>query len=148
MLRELRAFFGGEPEPPSQPDVQLATAVLLVEVMRSYEGLAPAERSCVREALAQCFELDEGACARLLARAERASRDAGDFFAFTWVVNARLARSEKLRLVERMWQVAYADGSAQAHEMHTISRLSGLLHLTHGEYIAAKLRAKEAAGLG
>ena len=47
-----------------------------------------------------------------------------------------------------MWQVAYADAHVDANENHTISKVAGLLHVTHGEYIAAKLRAKEAAQLG
>ena len=47
-----------------------------------------------------------------------------------------------------MWQVAYADGDIGANENHLISKVAGLLHVTHGEYIGAKLRAKEAAGLG
>ncbi len=48
-------------------------------------------------------------------------------------------------LVEALWQVAYADDHLDAHEQHTISKVAGLLHVTHGEYIAAKMRAKEAA---
>ena len=35
-----------------------------------------------------------------------------------------------------------------ANENHVISKVAELLHVTHGEYIGAKLRAKEAAGLG
>ena len=46
-----------------------------------------------------------------------------------------------------MWQVAFADEHLDAHENHLISKIAGLLHVTHGEYIAAKMRAKEAAGL-
>ncbi len=46
-----------------------------------------------------------------------------------------------------MWQVAYADARLDAHENHLVSKIAGLLHVTHGEYIGAKLRAKEAAGL-
>ncbi len=30
---------------------------------------------------------------------------------------------------------------------HVISKVAGLLHVTHGEYIGAKMRAKEAAAL-
>ena len=48
-------------------------------------------------------------------------------------------------LVESLWQVAYADAHLDAHENHVISKVAGLLHVTHGEYIAAKLRAKDAA---
>ena len=52
-------------------------------------------------------------------------------------------QAQKGRVVEYMWQVAYADGHLDAHENHLISKVAGLLHVTHGEYIAAKLRAKE-----
>ncbi|HEY5580002.1 MAG TPA: TerB family tellurite resistance protein [Rhodoferax sp.] len=45
-------------------------------------------------------------------------------------------------------QVAYADGHLDAHENHLISKIAGLLHVSHGGYIAAKLYAKEAAQLG
>ena len=49
-------------------------------------------------------------------------------------------------MIENMWQVAYADANLDAHENQLISKVAGLLHVTHGEYIAAKMRAKEDAG--
>ena len=52
-----------------------------------------------------------------------------------------------LRRERASWQVAYADGHLDAHENHAINKVAGLLHVTHGEYIAAKLRAKEDARL-
>ena len=36
-----------------------------------------------------------------------------------------------------------ADGHLDAHENHLISKVAGLLHVTHGEYIAAKLHARQ-----
>jgi uncharacterized tellurite resistance protein B-like protein len=50
--------------------------------------------------------------------------------------------------VELMWQVAYADEHLTAHENHVMRRLADLLHVPHGAYIGAKMRAREAAGLG
>jgi uncharacterized tellurite resistance protein B-like protein len=50
--------------------------------------------------------------------------------------------------VEFMWQVAYADGALDANEHHIISKVAGLLHVTNGEYIGAKMRAKDAAITG
>ena len=62
-------------------------------------------------------------------------------------MNAQFTQAQKIQVVEYMWQVAYADGHLDAHENHVISKVAGLLHVTHGEYIAAKLHAKQAAGL-
>lgn len=46
-----------------------------------------------------------------------------------------------------MWQMAYAEDTLGANENHLITEVAGLLHVTHGEYIAAKMRAKEDARL-
>jgi uncharacterized tellurite resistance protein B-like protein len=43
-----------------------------------------------------------------------------------------------------MWQVAYADGRISAHENHLMRRMADLLHIGHGDYVAAKMRAKPA----
>lgn len=61
-------------------------------------------------------------------------------------MNEHFTQTQKIQMVETMWQVAYSDAHLDAHENHLISKISGLLHVTHGEYIGAKMRAKEAAG--
>ena len=128
--------------------LQLAMAVLLVEVMRADGDGQAQERAAILAALHRQFPLEPEALHRLLRLAEETSRSANDFFAFTSTLNERFSQQQKIRVVEFMWQVAYADGSLDEGENHVISRVAGLLHVTHGEYIAAKLRAKQAAGLG
>jgi len=49
-------------------------------------------------------------------------------------------------VIELMWQVAYADAALGAHEQHVLRRIAELLHVPHGDYIAAKMRARDAAG--
>jgi uncharacterized tellurite resistance protein B-like protein len=49
---------------------------------------------------------------------------------------------EKVRIIEYLWQVVYADGKISAHENHLMRRLVDLLHISHGDNIAAKMRAK------
>ena len=68
-----------------------------------------------------------------------------DYQRFTGTLNDHFTQAQKIDLVEAMWQVAYADAHIDANENHTISKVAGLLHVTHGDYIAAKMRAKEAA---
>jgi len=141
---------GGSPEEtPAQREHALhrAAAVLLVEVMRSDATVAPAERQAVRAALARRLALDEAELAVLIAQAETQSRQANDYFGFTSRINDHCSQPDKAALVEAMWAVAYADGVLDANEIHVISKVAGLLNVPHGEYIAAKLRAKEAAGL-
>lgn len=132
---------------PDPKSLELACAVLLVEVMRADPQAAQGEREAVLRALRQRFPLGDEALNELVAMAEDASRNAASFHQFTAELNEQLPQPEKIHIVETLWQVAYADGHLDAHENHVISRIAGLLHVTHGEYIAAKLHAKQAAGL-
>jgi uncharacterized tellurite resistance protein B-like protein len=117
-------------------------------VMRADPDVADTERRAVMDALRRKFTLAEDELARLVELAEQKSRGANDFFAFTSTINERFDHPQKVKMIEFMWQVAYADGDLDANENHLISKVAGLLHVTHGEYIAAKLHAKQAAGLG
>lgn len=151
-LKDLFDNFGGPRGPQqaaaSEHAVRLAAAVLLVDVMRAEPTMNVAERRAVCAALGQRFSLTSDELARLVELAEAEAKDAYDYHRFTSLLNDRFSQPEKIALVEAMWQVAYADAHLDAHENHVINKIAGLLHVTHGEYIGAKMRAKEAAGLG
>jgi uncharacterized tellurite resistance protein B-like protein len=153
MLQALKDIFdtlvGPDPDSPveRQRALQLATAVLLVEVMRANSSKASVERQAVVKALHQRFGLDDAALVQLLAQAEQAAENAYDYHRFTACINDDCTQEQKIQIVESLWQVAYADAQLDAYEHHTISKIAGLLYVTHGEYIGAKMRAKEAAGL-
>ena len=127
--------------------LQLATAVLLAEVMRSDTHISDTERAAALVALRHTFALTDAEMQQLLARAEHAASASNDYFRYTSAMNDHFTQAQKIQVVELMWQVAYADSALDAHENHVISKVAGLLHVTHGEYIAAKLHAKQAAGL-
>jgi uncharacterized tellurite resistance protein B-like protein len=127
--------------------VRLAAAVLLVEVMRADPANAPTERAAVMRALRERFSFADDEVARLVELAQAEAEHAYDYYHFTSVLNERFSQPQKIALVQAMWQVAYADAHLDANENHVISKLADLLHVTHGEYIGAKMRAKEAAGL-
>jgi uncharacterized tellurite resistance protein B-like protein len=125
--------------------LQLATAVLLVEVLRAEPTLDAAERTTLVRALREKFALREDEIERLIELAQDTAKTAYDYQRFTGQLNDRFSQEQKIRVVEAMWQVAYADAHLDANENHVISKVAGLLHVTHGEYIAAKGRAKAAA---
>lgn len=137
----------GETGPPAL-STEVATAILLVESMRADQGVQPEERAAIVQILRDRFSVDDADVRELLRFAEEESARANDFFTFTSVLNERLSHPQKVEVIELMWRVAYVDASADPGESHIISKVAGLLHVTHGEYIAAKLRAKEASGPG
>ena len=130
------------------PSLPLAAAVLLVEVMRADIDFSGVERAAVRRALHALFGIDDDEADALTAQAERTARTASDPFAFTSPIDERWDMPSKLRLIELMWGVAYADGKLGDIERHTMWRIADLLHIPQGAYVHARLRAKASAGLG
>jgi len=124
--------------------LQLATAVLLVEVMRADAEFDPAERTAVLSALRDKFKLSDDEASRLVELAHQTANASSDFFQFTSKINESVDMEDKIRMVEHLWRVAYADGVLTAHENHLMRRVSDLLHVPHGAYISAKMRAKQA----
>lgn len=149
MLRNLKDLFDTLLAPPaaasgarSEHDVQLASAVLLVEVMRSDTDLDAAERQAVIAALSDKFALGTDEVERLYELAHQTARNATDTYGFTSTINTGFDAEQKARMIEHMWRVAYADGNLSAHENHLMRKVADLLYIPHGDYIAAKMRAK------
>jgi uncharacterized tellurite resistance protein B-like protein len=140
--REQRAGSGDEHQ------LRLATAVLLVEVMRADTSFHPGERELVRAALTEKFALAADEAERLAELAETTARQATDLFSFTSRVDTHFSLEHKVRMVELMWGVAYADGHLADHERHTLWRVADLLHVPQGAYALARQRARDAATPG
>lgn len=150
-FKDFLADITGNPTPPTPEErakrVQLAAAVLMVEVVRTDGAMDPQERAAALAALRQRFDLAPQALEALLAHAEASSKTAYDYQQFTGRINDAFSHDDKVRLVEALWQIAYADARIDANENHAINKIAGLLYVTHGEYIAAKMRAKTAADI-
>ena len=148
MLSAIRRFFDDNiAAPPKQPvgehRLRVATAALLAEVMR-LDGQAEGERTAVLAAVRTRFALTDAEADALVALAEAEAREAVDYYEFTSLINREFGREDRIRIIELMWQVAYADATLSAHEQHVIRKIADLLYIGHGDYIAAKLRARDA----
>lgn len=119
----------------------LAVAALLVEVLRADYHAGEEERRQVLESMGKLLGIDAGRCEAVLAGAEREVDAAHDLHQFTSQLNRVLSHTEKLELVEQLWRVAQSDAAVHKYEEHLIRRVADLLHVSHREFIAAKLRA-------
>jgi uncharacterized tellurite resistance protein B-like protein len=149
MLKTLRDLFDALAPAPSGAApadethaLQLAAAVLLVEVMRADSAYGADERRVLLAALREKFALADDEAARLSELAEHTARQSTDLFAFTERINRHFDMPRKLRMIEMMWQVAYADGELGAHERHMVWRIADLLHVPQGALQHARVRAK------
>lgn len=150
MLNSIRDFFerniGAQAASVAERhSIELATAALLVEVMRSDADIKPSEQQVVLRAVREKFGLSDQEAQALFQLAEEQVRTANDYYQFTSLINREFSQQQKQRVIELMWQVAYADAELSAHENHVLRRIAELLHVTHGDYIAAKMRARDSA---
>jgi uncharacterized tellurite resistance protein B-like protein len=154
MLKTLRDLFDSLRPLPADADprsaehaLQLATAVMLVEVMRADATFHPGEREAVQAALRDKFDLAEDEAARLSELAGTTATASTDLFSFTSRINDAFEMPQKVRMIEHMWRVAYADGHLSEHERHVLWRIADLLHVPQGAYVHARMRAQKEAGV-
>jgi len=147
MLSKLNNFLSGIIEPAhnesrTEHTLQLATAALLIEVMRADADSTDQEQDAILQILKERFQLSDTEVAHLSDLGHKTVKNANDLQQFTSLINSELELAEKVRIIEYMWQVAYADNQISAHENHLMRKMADLLYISHGDYIAAKMRAK------
>lgn len=154
MIANIKDFFSQFIEPGarqaeggSEHALQVATAALLLEMMRMDDRITAEERAAVGTVLRQQFGLDAAQLDTLVALAEQEAHQAADYYQFTSLINQTCDAAQKVRIVENLWRIAFADGHLDAHELHLMRKIADLIHVGHGDYVAAKQRARDAAGV-
>lgn len=152
MIASIRNFFSQMIEPgvtaagvAADHALHLATAALLLEMMRMDSSISAEESAAVTTALQTQFGLTAQEVDTLVALAAEEAKQATDYFQFTSLINKSLDAAQKTKVIEYMWQVAYADGHLDAHEQHFMRKIADLLYVSHADYVAAKQRAREKA---
>ena len=148
MLNKIQKFFKDVFEDSSVEhdtiSLDIACAVLLVEVMKADGLLAEEEQVHIATVLTKHFPLSPIEVDDLIEQAMALSDNANDFYQFTSVLNKHYKIEEKIQIVELLWQLALADGNIAAIEQHVIRKIADLLHLRQGEFINAKVNAQKA----
>ena len=122
--------------------LRVATAVLLVEVTRADFIVQSAEKARLRQLLEQQFELSTAELDALMAEAEADADRLVSIQHVTRLLNQHYDHEMKLRVVEMMWQMVYADGDKDHYEEHLIRQVADLLYISHSEFIQARHKAE------
>ena len=137
---------GGDKHPSGfeENDYRLAAAALLVHACMIDGGMSQIERDSLHAILKRCFSLDDAATDTLIAEATQAEQEAIDLYHFTSRLNRSLDDAGRRRIVEMLWQIAYADHHVTEFEDNLIWRVADLLGVSSRERI--ELRQQVAAG--
>jgi uncharacterized tellurite resistance protein B-like protein len=126
----------------SEHTIELATAVLLYEVMRADHKLEQLEQDSYRKQLDKHFSLSDSELEDLCRLSQSEADDAADYQQFTRVINDIYDAKEKRTLLDSLWTVAYADHELSPDEDYTIRKIADLLYIPHSQFIQSKLSIK------
>jgi uncharacterized tellurite resistance protein B-like protein len=141
MFESFRKFLSEVSEGDKHParfdhnDYRLAAAALLVHAAAIDGDVSDAERDKLHAVIKQQFELDEATTDELVAEAAAAEDEAVDLYHFTSLINRSLDDQGRRRVVEMMWEIAYADGRVDDFESNLIWRAADLLGISSRERI-------------
>jgi uncharacterized tellurite resistance protein B-like protein len=116
-------------------DYRLAAAALLVHAAAIDGDVGDAEREKLHTVIKQQFALDESTTDELVAEATEAEHEAIDLYHFTSLIDRSLDEEGRRRVVEMMWEIAYADGDVDEFERNLIWRAADLLGVSSRERI-------------
>ncbi|MBZ9656555.1 tellurite resistance TerB family protein [Phyllobacterium lublinensis] len=154
MLDRLVTFFKSLPSGEndkghfSRNDPRLAAAALLFHVMDADGERLGIERERVSKLISEAYGLKGEALKRLLDDSEQADQEAVDLYSFTSIIKRNLDEAARIRFIELMWDVVYADGSAHELEDNIVWRVAELIGVSTRDRVTMKqqaaLRAKQA----
>src|SRR3989304_4092365 len=96
--------------------LQLATAVLLLEAARSDFDLRADEFNAILGAVRRIMGLTEDEASAVIRFAEEEVRQSRRLYEFTRLIDENYTAEQKKALVEHLWQVAFADAHRVASE--------------------------------
>jgi uncharacterized tellurite resistance protein B-like protein len=121
-------------------DYRLAATALLIHVANADGAADPAEQRRLTAIIEERFGLDAAATAELIALAEQSDCDAVDFYQFTSVLKRVLDEDGRQKIIEMMWEIAFADGAIHEVEENTIWRVAELLGVSTRERVLLRQR--------
>lgn len=149
MLKSLKDFFeiglsGDSQNAPTTPhSLELAAAVLMMEISLADSNIQEEERLVIQGALEKSFDLSGEEAAMLVELAETEVNHSVSLHDFTRLLNEKLDAGEKVKIVELLWKVAFADAVIDKYEEYFVRKIADLLYVSHKDYIRTKHKASE-----
>ena len=120
-----------------------ACIALMLETSMADDLLDESEIKTLKTTLINDFKLEETEIDELIEISKKNVDDSTSLYDFTRDINDNFESQERIKLIESMWKIAYADGNIDKFEEHIIRKVSNLIYVSHSDFIKAKISAKE-----
>ncbi|MCD6353849.1 MAG: TerB family tellurite resistance protein [Proteobacteria bacterium] len=147
MIDLVKKFFGKKPQTDhanqkkeTVHDIRVATCAILLEMAKIDGEFSEAEQESIVSILKKDHHLSDEDAVQLLEASNDELKQSIDLWQFTNRINQNYSIEEKIRIIEMVWKVVYADGRLDKHEDYLVHQLGKLLRLTHKQLIDAKIK--------
>ena len=134
MLEKLRQFISDVVAPSAPAEMtldeggyRLAATALLIHVISIDGDPSEVEKRKLHQLLETRFGLDPTAADRLIANATLIEGEAVDLYHFTSVIMRSVNEQGRLKIIEMMWELVFADGAVTEFEENVVWRAADLL---------------------
>jgi len=121
-------------------ELPVAAAALLLEIARTDGHVDEAERETIARLLEARFGLDADEVKALIEAGQKAAARSSQLYGFTRIIKDRFNDEARIRMIEMLWEVAYADGQIHDYESSLVRRIAGLIYVPDRESGAARKR--------
>ncbi|MDD7911770.1 MULTISPECIES: TerB family tellurite resistance protein [Pseudovibrio] len=149
MLNSLKSFLkeitlGKQEKLPYQDDDhRLAAAALMFHIIAVDGEVETEELSALNKTLKNAYSLSEEETDNLIKLAKERDDEAVDLYGFTSVLKRQLSEEERVKVIEMMWEMVFADGSVHEFEDNTIWRVAELLGVSSRQRMELKKQVSE-----
>jgi len=127
-------------EEESIDPVEMATAVLLIEMARADFNQADDENGVIKQLLKDHFDLNNEGTNQLFSEAESIADNAVSLHEYTRALHETLEPEAKEEIIEMLWRLALSDENLDKHEDYLVRKVADLLYVTNS--IVLKIRHK------
>lgn len=149
MIKKLKALLerhanGGTASPQSDTEMlRIATAALLIEAACMDGQIDEVERTTITDLLVGQFDLAQAEAEELVEAGRQAVSESNELYKFTRTIKDNFEHDNRVRIIEMLWEVAYADGELHDYEANLVRRICGLIYVSDPESGAARKRVLE-----
>jgi len=151
MLSAIKNFFENNISPERNGDLdhelKLATAALLIEMMYQDDQVHDKEIDAAKKALTERFELTDDECHILFELAEEEVKEAVDYHQFTRLIASEFTQVQKIKVIELLWSIAYADSHLDSLEEHMVRKISDLIYVSHKDFMKTKHKVQDSLNM-
>jgi len=107
----------------------------------------PEEEERIKEILLSHSKIPNEDIFLVLTSIKEAAKERIDLYTFTHEVSENLPYAIRISIIEDLFRVAYVDKELDNDELEIIRKISGLFHISHKDFIDAKIKIKKELGL-